>query len=169
MKNYIKLYDLIGFKICWILCAFCSVWGKPYLGPLAALIFIIGHLSIVKFNFRDIKIIFIAILLGFILDTLFLSFGFVGYKGSISYAPLWIIAMWAGFSITLIYTLDKLQNKYFLASLLGLVGGPLSYQAGVGIGSITITNNTSYMILAIAWAFSVPLLLSLIKYFSNNQ
>ena len=116
-----------------------------------------------KFNFRDIKIIFISILLGFILDTLFLSFGFVGYKGSISYAPLWIIAMWAGFSITLIYTLDKLQNKYFLASLLGLVGGPLSYQAGVGIGSITITNNTSYMILAIAWAFSVPLLLSLIK------
>ena len=106
MKQYIKLYDLLGFKVCWVLCAFCSVWEKPYLGPLVTLIFIIGHLLIVNFNFRDIKIIIVSIILGFIIDTLFLNFDFVNYKNSINYAPLWIIAIWAGFSITLIYTLD---------------------------------------------------------------
>ena len=57
MKQYIKLYDLLGFKVCWVLCAFCSVWDKPYLGPLVTLIFIIGHLLIVNFNFRDIKLL----------------------------------------------------------------------------------------------------------------
>ena len=169
MKQYIKLYDLFGFKVCWVLCAFCSVWEKPYLGPLVTLIFIIGHLLIVNFNFRDIKIIIASIILGFIIDTLFLNFDFVIYKNSINYAPLWIIAMWAGFSITLIYTLDSLQNKYFMAALLGLVGGPLSYQAGDSIGSITINHNYSYIVLAIAWAIAIPLLLSLIKYFSAHD
>ena len=169
MKQYIKLYDLLGFKVCWVLCAFCSVWEKPYLGPLVTLIFIIGHLLIVNFNFRDIKIIIASIILGFIIDTLFLNFDFVIYKNSINYAPLWIIAMWAGFSITLIYTLDSLQNKYFMAALLGLVGGPLSYQAGDSIGSITINHNYSYIVLAIAWAIAIPLLLSLIKYFSDHD
>ena len=98
-----------------------------------------------------------------------MNFDFVIYKNSINYAPLWIIAMWAGFSITLIYTLDSLQNKYFMAALLGLVGGPLSYQAGDSIGSITINHNYSYIVLAIAWAIAIPLLLSLIKYFSDHD
>ena len=169
MKQYIKLYDLLGFKVCWALCAFCSVWDKPYLGPLVTLIFIIGHLLIVNFNFRDIKIIIASIMIGFIIDNLFLNFDFVIYKNSINYATLWIIAMWAGFSITLIYTLDSLQNKYFMAALLGLVGGPLSYQAGDSIGSITINHNYSYIVLAIAWAIAIPLLLSLIKYFSSHD
>ena len=47
---YVKLYDLVGFKICWVLCAFCSVWGNPYLGPLATSIFILGHLFMVQIN-----------------------------------------------------------------------------------------------------------------------
>ena len=166
---YVKLYDLVGFKICWVLCAFCSVWGNPYLGPLATSIFILGHLFMVQFNSRDIKIILAAILLGFIFDTLFLYFEFIGYQGSTLYAPLWIIAMWAGFSITLIYTLEKLHNNYLFGALLGLIGGPLSYQAGVGIGSITIANNMAYIVLAIAWAIAIPLLLLLIKKFSTNK
>ena len=77
--------------------------------------------------------------------------------------------MWAGFSITLIYTLDTLQNKYLMAALLGAIGGPLSYQAGDSIGSITISNDYSYIVLAIAWAIAIPLLLSLIKYFTVHD
>ena len=54
MNNYIKIYDLIGFKICWVMCAFSTKWGLPYLGPIITLIFILVHLIIVKFKLRGL-------------------------------------------------------------------------------------------------------------------
>ena len=65
----------------------------------------------------------------------------------------------------MLYTLESIREKYILSSLLGLVGGPLSYSAGVGIGSITILTTYSYIYLAIAWALIVPLLFK----YANNQ
>ena len=56
-----------------------------------------------------------------------------------------------------------------MAALLGLIGGPLSYQAGDSIGSITLSHNYSYIVLAISWAIAIPLLLYLIKYLTFND
>ena len=58
-------------------------------------------------------------------------------------------------------TLEVIKNNYILSALLGFVGGPLSYSAGVGIGSLEIHTLTSYILLALAWAVVVP---SLFKY-----
>ena len=169
MIRYIKLYDLIGFKVCWVLCAFCSIWNQPYLGPIATLLFILIHLFFVNFRSRDIKVIIIAILCGLILDSSFSNLSLISYKGGIlakySLSPLWILSMWAGFALSMLYTLESIREKYILSSLLGLDGGPLSYSAGVGIGSITILTTYSYIYLAIAWALIVPLLFK----YANNQ
>ncbi len=170
MINYIKIYDIIGFKICWLLCAFCSVWGNPYLGPIATIVFILLHLFIVKFNKRDIKIVGIAIICGLIIDSLFSIFGFIEYKGGIlivyNLAPLWILSMWAGFSLTMLYALDSIKTRYFISFLFGFIGGPLSYSAGVKIGSLSITTNFTYVLLAIAWGLVVPLLF---KYINSSE
>lgn len=172
MNRYIKIYDLIGFKICWFACAMCSVWAKPYLGPLVTIIFILVHLFLVKFNKRDIKIILTAILMGFVIDSFFFQSNLIHYKGGylVKYniAPLWIVSMWAGFSITLLYTLIKIKNNYNLAMFLGLIGGPLSYQAGVQIGSITINSNFAYLILSITWGLVTPLLFYIINQLEEN-
>ncbi len=169
MIKYIKLYDLIGFKICWFLCACCSVWEQPYLGPIVTLLFILIHLTIVKFKSRDIQVIIIAILCGLFFDSIFSYFNLINYKGGIlSYynlAPLWILSMWAGFSLTMIYTLERIKEKYFISSLLGFVGGPLSYSAGVGIGSLDIQTNFAYVFLAVSWAIVVPLLFRYVNSF----
>ena len=52
MINYIKIYDLIGFKLCWILCAFSTKWGSPYLGPIITLIFILIHLGYIWLTYQ---------------------------------------------------------------------------------------------------------------------
>lgn len=162
MINYLKLYDLVGFKICWVLCAFCSTWNQPYLGPFATLIFLMIHLYLVNFKSRDIKVILIAITCGFFLDSSFSLSGLIRYEGgflsSYQLSPLWILSMWAGFSLSMMYTLEVIKNNYTISALLGFVGGPLSYSAGVGIGSIEIHTITSYILLALAWAVVVPLL-----------
>ena len=162
MNKYLKLYDLIGFKICWVLCAFCSIWNQPYLGPLATTFFIMIHLYFVRFKSRDIKIILIAILCGLLLDTSFSKLGLISYQGGIfahyGLSPLWILSMWAGFSLSMMYTLESIKDKYIISSFLGLIGGPLSYSAGVGIGSITIHTTFAYVVLGFAWAIVVPVL-----------
>ena len=172
MIKYVKIYDLIGFKICWILCASCSVWSMPYLGPLVTLIFILIHLKIVNFDSTNIKIIILAIFLGLIIDSLFFRMNLIEYSGGFlaekKIAPLWILSMWAGFSVTLIYTLQSLRENLFLSSILGIIGGPLSYSAGVQIGSITIHNQIAYIFLSIAWGLVVPLIFLAINKFNKN-
>ena len=173
MNNYIKIYDLIGFKICWIICAFSTTWGMPYLGPIVTLIFILLHLVIVKFNFRDIKIIGLAILLGLIIDSLFFQFNLINYEGGIladfKLAPLWILSMWGGFAATLLYSLNSIKNRYILSGLIGLIAGPISYNAGVQIGSIEIDEPLGYIMLAITWGLIVPCLFYVINKLESNE
>ena len=167
MINYIKIYDLIGFKICWITCAFSTKWGNPYLGPFITLFFILLHLIIVKFKLRDIQIISLSIFIGFIVDSLFFQFNLINYEGGIlaqfNLSPIWILSMWAGFSITLLYTLNSIKERYFIAALLGFIGGPLSYNAGVQIGSIIINGSIAYFALALSWGAIVPFLFYIIN------
>ena len=162
MMQYIKIYDLIGFKICWILCAFCTQWNQPYLGPIITLLFILIHLIIVNFALIDLKIITLSIICGLIIDSTFSIFGLIGYQGGIlanyNLAPLWILSMWGGFSLTMLYTLDSIRHKYFLSGLLGFIGGPLSYSAGVNIGSLTINKPITYLLLSICWGLIIPFL-----------
>ena len=73
--------------------------------------------------------------------------------------------MWAGFAITLLYALDNLKEKYIISSLLGFIGGPLSYSAGLSIGSLEIQTNFAYVLLAISWGMVVPLLFKYINSF----
>ena len=173
MNNYIKKYDLIGFKICWILCAFSTKWQQPYLGPIVTFFFILIHLIIVKFNVRDIKIISLAILIGLIIDSLFFQLNLIDYQGGIlanfKIAPLWILSMWGGFVVTLLYTLNSIKNHYIISGLIGAIGGPLSYNAGVKIGSIIINGSLAYIILAIIWGLIVPFLFYLINKLESNE
>ena len=165
--KYIKIYDLLGYKICWLLCAFCTTWGMPYLGPFATFFFILIHLYIVNFSKRDIQIIFLAILCGLIMDSTFSFLSLVNYEGGILtdfyLAPLWILSMWAGFSVTMLYALDSIRYNYVYSFILGFIGGPISYSAGVKIGSLTITSTSSYLLLAIGWGLVIPFLFMIIN------
>ena len=64
--------------------------------------------------------------------------------------------------------LDTLQNKYLMAALLGAIGGPLSYNAGVQIGSITLNGLLSYIALGIVWGLIIPILFYCINQLETN-
>ena len=172
MIRYIKIYDLIGFKICWIACAFSTKWGNPYLGPIITLVFILLHLVIVKFDLRDIKIISLSLLIGLAIDSLFFNLNLINYQGGIlvtfNLAPLWILSMWAGFAVTLLYTLQSIKDRYFISGLLGFIGGPLSYNAGVQIGSVIIKGSVAYFTLALTWGIIIPFLFYIINQLESN-
>ena len=76
--------------------------------------------------------------------------------------------MWGGFSVTLLYTLNAIKNRYMLSSLMGFIGGPLSYNAGVQIGSIIINEQIVYVALAFTWGLVIPFLFYTINQLEDN-
>ena len=76
--------------------------------------------------------------------------------------PPWMIALWANFATTLNLSLAGLQTRPGLAALLGLIGGPLAYWGGAGLGAMTfVAPLPAFIALALGWAVLTPLLLAL--------
>ena len=50
-------------------------------------------------------------------------------------APLWV-GLWMQFATIMPFSLRWLSRRYWLSSVLGLVGGPLAYYAGQKAGAV---------------------------------
>ena len=162
------IYNILGFKVCWWACVLGAVSNQKYLGPILVLIYLFIHLYIMSVELRkaEIYLLLFAAILGTFVDSVFLNFNLLTYEGSyanISYiAPLWITAMWVGFTATLNHAFKKIIKKYYIQVILGLIFGPLAYITGNGLNAIIFNPDYSYnlilFIIAIAWGISFPLL-----------
>jgi hypothetical protein len=117
---------------------------------------------------EEIQLIFIAILMGIIVDSSFSFFGVVSYNGNITsiphLAPIWILCMWAGFAAQINHVMNRLRGKYFLIGFYGLLA-PLAYMAGETINAASITDgDINYAIISISWAISLILLFKISEY-----
>ena len=68
--------------------------------------------------------------------------------------------MWINFALTLNGSMRWLHGRYLLAAVLGAIGGPLAYVAGVKLGAAALLASSTlvYGALAVVWAGAVPLL-----------
>ena len=161
MTLFKKLFNIIGFQAGWWACVLGVQNGYAYLGPLVMSIFIIIHIALTGNNRSEIIFIIAVGLIGLLVDTALLQSSLIAYEGlTFSFiAPIWIIAMWMGFSATLNHSLSWLDGKWIFAFLLGAVFGPLSYLTGTKFGAIDFQVSLfSITILAFIWGGVVPIL-----------
>ena len=157
-----KIFNAVGFQGAWWLCVLGTLWGFPYLGPFAMLIFLMLHMLFIGRGKNELFFLIIMGIVGTIVDSLKASFGFISYVGGYGsvtiIAPLWITAMWVGFASTINHSLNWAHDKYFLSFMLGAVFGPLAYMVGVKLQALSFSYSviTSVIILAIVWGISVP-------------
>ena len=163
-----KIFNILGFQIGWWVCALGAKNDLDYLGPIYMISFIIVHLIFFSEKKLEIILIISGIILGFFVDSSFKFLSILSYVplDSSFLAPLWIIAMWAGFCATLNHSLSWLKGNNIISFLMGAIFGPLSYLAGQKMGIIYFLVSPFYAltILAIAWGISIPFLLWI-----NNQ
>jgi hypothetical protein len=117
---------------------------------------------------EEIQLIFIAILMGIIVDSSFSLFGIVSYNGNITpiphLAPIWILCMWAGFAAQINHAMNRLRGKYLLIGFYGLLA-PLAYMGGEAINAASISDgDINYAIISISWAISLILLFRISEY-----
>jgi hypothetical protein len=86
-------------------------------------------------------------------------------------APLWIVALWVQFGTVLHFCMRWLSKRYLLASVLGLVGGPMSFLAGERLGAATFgePRALSLAILALSWSIVLPALVAIADRLANEQ
>jgi hypothetical protein len=117
----------------------------------------------------DVRLLAIALLIGTLLDGTIAASGFARYAADDltllpDGAPLWILAMWGSFALTLRHSMTFLLGRPMIGLLLGAVGGPLAYLgAGRGWQAIAFAEPrwASITTLAIGWGIAIPLLTTL--------
>ncbi|MFY2762511.1 DUF2878 domain-containing protein [Arenimonas sp. MALMAid1274] len=159
--------NVVGYQLVWLASVAGAGQGMAWAGPLASLVFVALTLAFGGKRQADLRILGLALVLGFVLDTAFAASGWLVYAQAWPWAwaaPVWIWSLWAGFAMTLNHSMAFLHDRPWAAALLGLFGGPLAYWAAAGaFDAVSFGAPVPWVIaaLALGWAVVLPLLLAL--------
>ena len=126
------IVNALVFQAGWLLSVF-------YGTPLAILIAISAAAIYYRFysrELRDMLLIMGVTLLGYLGDSLIGFLDVVIYPTSSGLPPLWMVTMWLLFASTLPWSLSWLVTRRSWFVIAAIIGGTLSYIAGVNLSDI---------------------------------
>ena len=166
-RTVLMVGNVVGFQAVWMASIAGAGQGMAWTGPVAALLFVAAMLAFGGKARQDLRMLALALPIGFLLDTAFAASGWLRYAEPVPWvfaAPVWIWSLWAGFALTLNHSMGFLRERPWAAALLGLVGGPLAYWTAAGAFdavSFGVPVIWAMSALAIGWAAVLPLLFGL--------
>ncbi len=156
--------SLIGYQLVWFAAVIGAAYGLAWPGIVGFLIYASIQLLLAR-NIRvDLSLAATAIVLGFLLDGGLIQTGLATYATpwpSPTFAPAWILALWAAFAMTFTQSLTWLQKRLWLASLMGLIGGPMAYLGAARAWQVVVFTPPTWpglLWLGVGWALATPLL-----------
>lgn len=156
--------SLLGYQAVWFAAVIGASHGLAWPGVLGMLVYALAQLMLAKNVRVDLGLMATTLVFGFLLDGALIRSGLAGYAAGwpgLALAPAWILALWITFSLTFSQSLRYLQQRLWLAALLGLVGGPLAYLGaarGWHVVSFAEPAWRTLLVLAIGWALATPAL-----------
>lgn len=157
-----KLLNFVVYQIVWFVCVLGAANGQAWIGAVAALIAVTGHLVLSGRVVVELKLMATAILVGFVTDSALMRGGFIAFDAAVpltGWQPYWMLALWAAFATTLGYSMSWVTRRVWIAALAGAIGGPLAYWGGAKLGAMSILSpGTALPAIAVAWAVSLTVL-----------
>lgn len=150
------LVNAVLFQCAWFAC----VLGGHSLWLLVAVAVLAIHLLWTSSWHQEGQVILAVTLLGTVIDTVLRTFGVFHFSMPGPLIPLWLVLLWALLATTLRHCLGWSAQPWWRASLLGAVGGPLSYYAGSQLAGVSFGYGTlpTLIGLALLWALIFPVL-----------
>jgi len=164
MSLAFKIGNVVGYQLVWLASVYGAGQGMAWLGPAAVALFAAAHFAFSPTRHADLRIVAIAVALGFAVDSLFAASGLLQYASpwpSAFLAPVWILSMWVAFALTLHHSMSFLRDNWKAASIFGLLGGPLAYWAAERVFGAVSFGAAHWIVLSalgLAWAIALPLL-----------
>jgi len=150
-------------QVGWFACVLGAAREYPWLGPAIVLEGLAVHVWAQPRGARvnEVLILAFAAVLGFLVDTALLRGGVMSVAGA-AVSPAWLVALWPNLGAATARggSLASLERRPILGVLLGLLGGPLAYDAGVRLGAIGVAGGRlgALAIIGAAWSLVLPAL-----------
>jgi hypothetical protein len=133
MSNWL---NLLGYELVWFVAVYGAGRGLAWPALVATLLFAAWQLALSAQRGLEVRLIVAGIALGMLVDGALAGTGVLHYAAPspalpAGGAPLWILALWVAFALTLNHSLRWLAARPLLSGLFGALGGPLAY-AGAG-------------------------------------
>lgn len=160
-------FNALGFQAVWWTCVLGAGAGAGWAGPLALAAFTALHLRLTPTPARDLRLLAAAVLLGLVVDGLLGASGLLVYasdNGPRALAPMWILALWAGFALTLTHSMAFFARRPLAAAAFGLLGGPVAYAGAATVaGAVAFPAGSGPALAAVAagWTIALPALYAL--------
>jgi len=163
--------NFIGYQFVWFTVVGTAAGSRPWLGFAAAGAFVAAQLSISDRRALDLRLMIVAFVLGLVIDGALSKLGWIRYDAPrpalpSGGAPLWILALWVSFSLTLSRSLAGLSVHPIWAAVFGAIGGPLAYWSAARGFHAVLFVPPSYRVvagLAAGWAVAMSILFYLVR------
>ncbi|PKM15884.1 MAG: DUF2878 domain-containing protein [Gammaproteobacteria bacterium HGW-Gammaproteobacteria-2] len=159
--------NAVGFQIVWFASVAGAGHGMGWSGPLAALLFAAWVLGEKRTRSADLWLLVRALPIGYASDSLWVACGWMQFAEpwpGLPLAPIWILALWTGFVLSINHSLSFLHGRPWLAALLGAIFGPAAYYAaanGFNATRFELDLPVMLLLLAMVWAVLLPLILTM--------
>jgi hypothetical protein len=155
--------NVVLFQVGWFACVLGAAHGLPWLSAVALVAIIGWHLQRAAQPMKELALIAAAAVIGALFDTLLVQAGWVRFDSGVlieGTSAYWMVALWAIFATTLNVSLRSLRPHLWLSALLGAIGGPVAYYAGVRLGALDFTATAAALTaIAVGWAVLTAVLL----------
>ena len=134
----------------------------PLWGTTCVIAAIAWHLGVSARPGPEAVLVGLACVIGLVVETAVAMQGHVAYPSGqpvAGLAPYWMVALWGELAIALNVTMRWLKGRWWLAALLGAVGGPAAFSGGAELGGAVFIDKTAALLtLACIYAVAMPLL-----------
>lgn len=167
MNNWI---NIAFYQATWLAAIAGAARGWWWAGPAMLAVFAGWQLLVSSERRADLELMACAAVVGFVVDTLCVRSGMLVYSAPVpspDFAPIWIVALWMSFALTLNHSLAYMKSRPLLAAALGAIGAPLAYWAAArGWNALFFATQPAIAlgVLAIAWAILTPALFLLARH-----
>ena len=160
--------NFLGYEIVWFAAVIGASRGHALPGVAGAVVFAAWQLCVSHRRASDLRLVGIALLCGLIVDGALSRLGWMHYAAMTSAVPpgvpLWILALWVAFAMTLNHSMAWLSGRPVWAFVLGAAGGPLAYWGASRSWQAVVfaaPAARAAICLAVGWGIALPLLASL--------
>lgn len=159
----------IAFQLGWFACVLSGARGWLLTALAAAAAVLACNLWLARQELmRELRLIAWVTGVGFVVETINLATGvFTLVVPSLHpwLCPVWLVLLWTLFATLLRGPFARLSERYWLSALLGALFAAPNYFAGARLGAIALHGNMFFCagVLAVVWAFAMPLMLWLAR------
>ncbi len=145
------LCNALGFQLTWLVC----VQGNGLYALLVALLFIMLNQRL--FNLTNVSTavgLLLFSVIGYLGDSLLAYLFDLNYYQQLGvFAPIWLLALWLAFAMTLNYSMKWIFSSLYLTVAIGLLLVPLSYIAGITLSGsyFNDANHLSFLVAEGMW------------------